>query len=363
MSKKILIALIVIAIAGVGVYKGKSLIKKRQTQIANEPMPKESVISVIVTKAKEARVTESAQFLAKVKADKSISLATKIPGYIKKIYVSESDLVNEGDLLVQIDESEILSNIKALNSTLSMQEADRDVTQKVYERNKKLFEIGGISKEQLEMSQVALKGKKAQVENTKQKILQLKNQLEYLKIKAPFSGVVDKLALHEGDLAVVGKPIVVLSTTKKKLLFNYSASKYDIKPSLEVFVGNNLVGRVKKIYASATNALSTAEVELDSEISNPNESEIEIRVVQKSEFGCRVPLDTLMHKEGAVYLLEYDEKHFIPKKVDVLLSDDRYALISPCSKKLIARANETKLSQLPAYNDIKIVEEKDEQVK
>lgn len=53
------------------------------------------------------------------------------------------------------------------------------------------------------------------LKNTQEKIDSLTHQLSYLGIRAPFDGVVDKLMLHEGDLAATGKPILALSNGKK----------------------------------------------------------------------------------------------------------------------------------------------------
>jgi multidrug resistance efflux pump len=57
-------------------------------------------------------------YLAQIVSDKSIKLSTKLAGYIEKVYVSESQVVKKGDVLVSIDAIEIRSNIDALKATL-----------------------------------------------------------------------------------------------------------------------------------------------------------------------------------------------------------------------------------------------------
>jgi RND family efflux transporter MFP subunit len=353
-NKKIVAAVVLVGVVILAI-KGKSLLKERQNEVASAPTPSRSYISVEVVNPSSSSLASSKSFLAKLVADKSINLSTKLAGYIKKIYVSESQEVKKGQLLVSIDESEILSSIKALKSTLSMQEADVSVAKNTYMRNKKLYEIGGISKEMLDMSKVALEAKEAQVENTKQKIAQLYNQRKYLKITAPFDGVIDKIILHEGDLAATAKPIISMNDYKTKLIFSYAQNSNDIRKNQDVYYNSKKIGYIKKIYPTSTNSLTTAEVALDTKINQPLGSNININVVTAKANGCRVPITTLVHKKDGVYVMSYKHKKFTPFKVDIVLSNDSSVIITPCPTTPIAKATETKLSTLPAYENVKIV--------
>ena len=90
--------------------------------------------------------------------------------------------------LVNIDDTELISSIESLKMTLNLQQEDLTVNNSIHQRNKKLYEVGGLAKEQFDLSAVGLQNKKILVSNTIEKIKQLEHQLTYMHIKAPFDG-------------------------------------------------------------------------------------------------------------------------------------------------------------------------------
>jgi len=197
MNKKLIITVvIVLAVIILGV-KGKGLLEKRKTEVANEALPATETVSVPVVHATQGTLRHTEGYLAQIVSDKSIKLSTKLAGYIEKVYVSESQVVKKGDVLVSIDAIEIRSNIDALKATLLAQNNDLALAKSIYTRNQKLYKVGGLSKEKLDISKVTLQAKEAVITNTTQKIAQLEHQLSYLKIIAPFDGVVDAILMHE----------------------------------------------------------------------------------------------------------------------------------------------------------------------
>jgi len=225
MRKKIIITVIVVlAVIALGI-KGKGLLEQRKSEVDNTPLPSIDTISVPVVNAKQGGLEHRVSYLAQIASDKSITLTTKLAGYVEKLYVKESQKVKKGQMLVSIDAIELRSSIEALKATLSTQESDLVLAQQIHSRNQKLYRAGGVSKEKLETSALGIKAKKSVLKNTQGKIDSLTHQLSYLGIRAPFDGVVDKLMLHEGDLAVTGKPILALSNGKKKLIFSYASKQ------------------------------------------------------------------------------------------------------------------------------------------
>ncbi len=228
MKKVVIILLVLVAIVAIE-FKARGLMKKREQEIINEPLPQKEQVAVSLTKAKRDDMKEFQQFLAVVQADKSIKISTKIAGYIKNIFVDESQHVKKDTLLATIDDNDINSNISLLETTLLQQKNDLALAQQIYHRNQKLYQVGGLPKEQLDTSKVIMQGKVSAINATKQKIIQLKEQKDYLSIKAPFEGDIDTLLMHKGDLAVAGKPILTMSNGDKKLVFSFVAEKDSIK--------------------------------------------------------------------------------------------------------------------------------------
>jgi len=357
MIKQITVAVFLAGAVFLGI-KGKALLEKRKIQIQNEPTPKQMEISILLTKAKQQTLSQKERVLATILAEKSIKLSTKLAGFIKKVYVKESDFVKKGDLLVSIDSNELNNNINSLKEAITAQQKDYQVAKSIYQTNKKLCKIGGLPKEKLELSLVALKAKEANLNSTKEKLKSLENQLRYLTIKAPFDGKVDNILLHEGDLAVTGRPILTMSNNSQKLLF--TTSNHDIKTGQKVFYKDKLIANVTSIYNTAKNGLLTAEAKIQKPLNLPLNSSINIDVVTKEKRGCTLSDTTILHNKDGDFIMAYTKGRFVPVKVKILIEDKNKVLITPCPKVPVANASEAKLSSLTALKDVKVVGESDE---
>jgi len=353
MSRKRVVTIVSIVAVALLLVKGKGLLDERRAEVKEQPTPAAQKLWVPVVRARQGVLEEKLPFLAEILSDKSIELSTKLPGYVKKVMVEESQRVKKGDMLVRIDSFELHSNIDALQKTLTAQKSDLALAEGIYARNRKLVAIGGISKETFTASKVAMEMKASALENTKQKLSQLEHQLSYLDIKAPFDGIVEHIVLHEGDLAVTGKSVLTMSNEKQKLLFSYTPSAdAQIKKEQDVFYDNRVIGYVKSIYPAARNGLRVAEVALNEALKLPSGSFINMEVLTRKAKGCILPDTTIVHKKNGTFVMAYDKGRFTPKKVEVLLSGKNSILLKTCPVLPVASASETKLSTLPAYKNV-----------
>jgi len=357
MKKIIIIVIVLLAVVALGI-KGKSLLEARKGEVENTSLPSVKAISVPVIKGSVGTLSNKVPFLAQVLSDKSIQLSTKLAGYVEKVNVEESQSVKKGDLLVRIDAIELHSNIDALNATLNTQQSDLALAQTMHSRNTKLYKVGGLAKEKLEMSALTLKSKKSLIENTEQKIAQLKHQLTYLSIRAPFDGAVDTLFLHEGDLAATGKPILSMSNGIKKLVFAYAPTQANkIKKDLMVYDKNEKIGHVKSLYTTSNNGLLSAEIALSKSIDLPVGTSMSIDVLTDEASGCVLPSNTLVHKKEGTFVMIYIEGKFIPLKVNVLMQEKQQILLTECPKDVVAYGSEVKLAELPVYDKVNVIED------
>lgn len=353
--KKIIIAIIVLVVVAFVGMNGKKLLEKRQAEVDNVALPAVASVSVPVVTPIEGMMQNKEAYLVQVASDKSIKLSTKLAGYINEVLVEESQKVKKGDVLVRIDETELLSNVQALKATLHTQRVDAKVAKSIYARNMKLYKVGGLAKEKLDISKVAQEMKASLIENTKQKMAQLEHQRSYLKIVAPFDGEIDAILLHEGDLAASGKPILSMSNGVKKLLFSYASHQTDVAKDQLVFAKDVKIGRVKSIYTTSQNGLIRAEVSLSVPVDLPVGSSLNIEVLTQEAKGCIVPSDTVLHKREGTFVMTYVEGKFVPMSVKVEMQDANSLLISPCPSTNIAQASEVKLAQLPVYDRVEIL--------
>ncbi len=354
--KKILIIIPIIALVALAASK---LIATKK-EIASQATPLALNYTIKTTHTQEKEVAQKHTYLANVKSDKEVQIMTKLSGVITKLYVSESDEVKKGNLLVSIDDSSLLSSLKTLKKNFEVQKSDVEYYTTIQERNEKLYKANAISKEKYDASKLQLLTKKAAMEATKDKISSIKSDLTYLQVRAPFSGVVSSIYMHKGDLASPQKPILSLSAKKQKMTFSYASTKGDVNIGDKILVEGEDVGVISKIYPNAKNNLNIAEVKLSKILHLRNDSYVSIEVVTRTQKGCSVPLSSILHTKDATYILVFEDKKFSKLKVDVLLENDAEAIISPCSDLPIAQASESKLAVLPFYENLTLVGESDE---
>ena len=350
----IILGLAIIAFIG---FKAKGLLEERKTEITQEPLPKQDKVTVTVVNAKQGTIKELQPYLAQVQSDKSIKLSTKMAGYIQKIHVEESQKVQKGQLLATIDAEDLRSNVALLKTNLAQQYNDLALAKQIYNRNKKLYNIGGLAKEQLDTSRVMMQGKTTAISSTKQKIKQLEHQKTYLQIKAPFTGEIDALLQYEGDLASAGRAILSMSNGTKKLIFSYVAGKSSIKKGQKVYVDFQQIGTVKQIRTLAKQGLIQAEVALTKTLNLPLGTSINIEVLTHEQTGCIVPSGTILHKKEGTFVMQYKGGKFVPMGIESLMSEGERVLISPCPALPIALESEVKLAVLPVYGEVLIIEE------
>ena len=98
-----------------------------------------------------------------------------------------------------------------------------------------------------------------------------------------------------------------------------------------------------------------AEIRSDKPINQPSKSFVSVEVDLKSETGCTVPPDSLLHRPEQVSIMVYQNDQFKEQAVTVAAMDREAAVIIPCPTEPVAAASEAKLSLLPTYGRIRII--------
>ncbi len=142
-----------------------------------------------------------------------VEVGAQVSGQVENIHVEEGDIVNEGDLLVEIDarvfETQVQNSQAALDSKkaqLQQLRAERELAEVRAKRNKNLFKQNAVSQDVVVSSNTNLK-----VIDTKitASIAQIKadeaslegdiTKLGFAKIYAPISGTIATLQVREGQ--------------------------------------------------------------------------------------------------------------------------------------------------------------------
>jgi membrane fusion protein (multidrug efflux system) len=162
----------------------------------------------------------------------SVSLHARVTGFVEKVLVDRGSPVKEGNLLVELSAPEMKAQIAESESKLQAVEAERvqaeaqlAATESTLERMKEAAKTpGAIAGNELVLAEKQVEANKALVLSRQQSsraaqasIDALKTMESYLKITAPFEGIVTERLVHPG--ALVGPngntPLLVLQQISK----------------------------------------------------------------------------------------------------------------------------------------------------
>lgn len=198
-------------------------------------------------------VAETLTLSGSVISDNQKMITSRFMGFVTNVNVSEGDYVKKGDLLYTIDSKEIDSartqvqlGISQAQLTLQMYLNQYTNIKLNLERHKRLLEKDMVSKFEVENLQLAEQNlanmidiAKKQVTQAEARLAEVKNQYNYLNMKAPNDGVIVSKNIKVGEMAMPGMPAIILSDLT------------NLKIAAEISEGNlNLIRHGKKVSVS-----------------------------------------------------------------------------------------------------------------
>jgi HlyD family secretion protein len=234
---------------------------------SKEEKEKEPVVTVQVTPAKRATISQTISAEAVVYPLQQATIAPKITSTVKQFLVQRGSRVKKGQLLAVLENKDLTAAAQAskgdfeqadanyvttVNAGLPQQiqkaELDAaaaksafDAQQKVYESRKELFQQGALPRRDFDAAEVALAQARSLNEQAQRQLADLKRlgkeqalkaaqgsrmsaegkyraaeaQLSYSEIRSPIDGYVTDRPLYVGDLATANQPILTVMDTSR----------------------------------------------------------------------------------------------------------------------------------------------------
>jgi RND family efflux transporter MFP subunit len=179
----------------------------------NNNQVKKKILPVKVIKLQPKTFKHFFDVKANVEAVKHAIISPEMPGQIIKIFVSEGQNVNEGQMLLKLNSSVIESQIQGVKAQLNL----AGIT---YEKQKKLWLDKKVG------SEIQYLQAKTQYESLQEQLKTLQAQLDRTEIKAPFTGIVDRINLKEGELANPGMQVIEMVNLNEMRLVADVSERY-----------------------------------------------------------------------------------------------------------------------------------------
>jgi len=277
-SKKIIfliIAVAIVAVLGIGFLNNRKAGPGGMVPAGNMQPDADITISVETQEIKPVAIEQYVNVSTKVAAGNEVSVIPKVGGTVEKVYVNLGDTVKAGDVLFEIDDTNLrlaaeqaaasLSSAQAsydmniganLENTVTQLQASVDSYEIQYsdllrdlENTKALYEAGAASKQTLDTLQSSADKLKLQLETTKENLrltrektvdgtkksaqaaltqaqLALESaqtQLGHTRVKAEIDGVISSCNVTAGStVGTQGAVMTIVNTDKLKFTFNIS---------------------------------------------------------------------------------------------------------------------------------------------
>ncbi len=155
----------------------------------------------------------------------AVSLHAKIQSYVENVVVDRGSSVKKGELLAELSAPEIAAQIaeaeskkQAAESDFAQAEAQLAAAESTYQRTKAAAQTPGAiagneliqAEKQRDAAQALVNSRRQSSKATSDAIQALRDLRAYLKITAPFDGVVTDRLVHPGALVGPGNDVVLL---------------------------------------------------------------------------------------------------------------------------------------------------------
>lgn len=278
----------------------------------------ENVIKVKAAEVVEKDVIFPIHSSGKLSAKTELKLSFKTGGVINRIYVDEGQSVRKGQLLAELNLSEIKAKVNLAGQAVT--KAERD-----FKRAKSLFKDSVVTLEQLQNAETALEVAKSNLEIAR-------FNLKYSAIVAPSEGKILRKLMEENEIAGSGTPVILFASTVDQWVVRINLTDKDI---IDINYGDSAVikfdayrdtefkATVTEIGRAADPYTGTYEVELtvkplkDKRLISGFIAKVDIYSGSLARKYLTVPIDAMTdYNEESGYVYEIKDSIVIKRKIE-----------------------------------------------
>jgi len=152
-----------------------------------------------------------------------VNLFPKVNGFVKQLFADRGSIVKQGQLLAVLEAPEMESELQAANSRYLQAKENAEASKEKYERLKEAAkEPGSVSPLDLDDANSKMKADEAMAQSENSNVESVRTMQGYLRIYAPFDGMIIERNVSPGALVAPGKatdqPMFILQDIHKMRL-------------------------------------------------------------------------------------------------------------------------------------------------
>ena len=274
------------------------------------------------------------EYVAEIHALQNVEIRTRVKGFIEQIHIDEGKEVAAGQLLFTLSSRSFKEDLLKANAQLKSAMAELKAMEVELKNTKLLVEKNIVSKTELEMVQAKKEAVQAKIDEANSAIAMAKLNLSFTEVRAPFTGVINRIPNKRGSLAEEGTLLTTISNNKEVFAyFNLSESdylNYIAAGKAEQFKTAQLLLANNSVY-NHTGTIEVSESEFDASSGNiafrarfPNPDALlkhggngKIIITKPLKNAMLVPLRSTFEIQDKVFVFAVDEKNKAVQKTIV----------------------------------------------
>ena len=250
--------------------------------------------TMLVSCSKDAKVTYTMATVEKHDLSTSITatgtiepvtqveVGTQVSGIIDKIYVDYNSEVHKGQVIAELDKTNLLSELASAKSNLSNYQSNLNYQTSNFNRYKQLFEKGLVSANDYENARLSYEQATQQVAMQRMSVQKAQTNLGYATITSPIDGIVLSREVEEGQTVASAMTtptlfIIAQDLTNMRVIANIDEADIGgvkegqrVSFTVDTYPDDTFEGAVTQVRQQATTESNVVTYEVV--ISAPNES-------------------------------------------------------------------------------------------
>ena len=261
-----------------------------------------------------------------------VDVGTQVSGIVERIYVDFNSVVKKGQLLAELDRSNLNEQLTQAKTSVSNAQSNLTLAQQQYDRIKTLYENKAATQETYESAVNSLNLAKNQLKTAQSDLSRAQTNLSYATIYSPIDGVIMDKAVEEGQTVASSFSTPTLFTIANDLTQMQVEAKVDeadigevkagqpVTFTVDAFPDDVFTGTVKEVRINPTVTSNVVTYTVIINAPNPETKlfpgmTANVSITTKQESGVCIPMTALFTSIDPDVMKQLEKKGYTFKSL------------------------------------------------
>lgn len=201
---------------------------------------KTAVVDYETARVEKATIGNSVTATGTIEPVTKVEVGTQVSGIIDKIYVDYNSVVHKGQIIAELDKTNLMSELNSAKSNLAGAKSDLDYQRANYKRIKALYDKELVSGNEYDTALLSLRQAESTYAQRKEAVSKAQTNLGYAIITSPIDGIIISKAVEEGQTVAASYSTPTLFTIAQDLTDMRVIADVDEADIGEVAVGQRV---------------------------------------------------------------------------------------------------------------------------